>query len=287
MSSLHLLPSELPSPGVAARPGAGDLEPAGTFLGAMSATDWRRAPHPLVVEVRAGDRTLQLKHASIAIASGSIVLLPPHEVHAWSAPAPGAPNDVLQVHLAPPPPVIVGAAPMPFAPVRVLSRPERSALGEVLLEIESDAATLHGSGRCRERRYVRKVREHLEREWQRNVPLDELGELAGVSVFHLVRVFTREVGLPPHLFQVQCRLEHARSLLGRGTVCREVALHCGFADQSHFNRHFKRVMGFTPGAYAALRPHPRDRRVVAAFRRAAGERAWCDGELAGPERSAV
>ncbi|AKF04398.1 helix-turn-helix transcriptional regulator [Sandaracinus amylolyticus] len=284
MSSLHLaprFPSELPSLRVAAR----DLEPAETFVGAITATDWRRASHPLVIEVRAGDRTLTLRHASIAIAEGSLVLIPPHEVHAWSAPAPGAPNDVLLAHLAPPPPAVVGIGPTAFAPVRVRSPLERNAiedgsLASLLREIESDAATVHGSGRCRERRYVRKVREHLEREWQRNVPLDELGEIAGVSVFHLVRVFTREVGLPPHLFQVQHRLEHARSLLGRGTVCREVALHCGFADQSHFNRHFKRVMGFTPGAYAALASQPRDRRVLASLGRAAGV-------LASPERSAV
>lgn len=104
----------------------------------------------------------------------------------------------------------------------------------------------------RERRAVRLAREYLEDNLRESVPLEELARLANLSPFHLARVFRDEVGLPPHAYQTQARLGRARSLLLRGWPAARVARETGFADQSHLTRHFKRLIGVTPGRYAEV-----------------------------------
>jgi AraC-like DNA-binding protein len=65
-----------------------------------------------------------------------------------------------------------------------------------------------------------------------------------------VHAFTSEAGLSPHAYQVHVRVERARSLLQKGISPAIVATNLGFADQSHFTRHFKRIMHVTPAQYA-------------------------------------
>ncbi|HEY8426909.1 MAG TPA: AraC family transcriptional regulator [Sandaracinaceae bacterium] len=79
--------------------------------------------------------------------------------------------------------------------------------------------------------------------------LQELADAVGVNRFVLVRAFRRRFGLPPHAFHLKLRVERARDLLASGRDVTEVAYELGFADQSHFTRAFKRVMGVPPGAY--------------------------------------
>jgi len=102
----------------------------------------------------------------------------------------------------------------------------------------------------REPRAVALSRALLDNRSPENVTLDELAREAGLSPFHLVRVFTASVGLPPHAYQQQRRLETARRML-RASRSRlaDVAQECGFADQSHLTRVFKRAYGVTPGSY--------------------------------------
>ncbi len=93
------------------------------------------------------------------------------------------------------------------------------------------------------------VRAKLEEEWANNVTLDELAHLAGLNAFTLLRVFRRAYGLPPHAYQIQVRLRHAKRLLREGETPAQAALHAGFADQSHLGRHFRRTFGVTPQQY--------------------------------------
>ena len=85
----------------------------------------------------------------------------------------------------------------------------------------------------------------------RNVSLDELAAAAGVNRFRIVRLFGAAVGLPPHRFLLAQRINAARALLERGTPIGRAAVLCGFADQSHLHRHFRRAWGITPGEYLA------------------------------------
>lgn len=94
-----------------------------------------------------------------------------------------------------------------------------------------------------------RVRAVLEDEYARNVTLDELARLAGLNAFTLLRAFRRAYGLPPHAYQLQVRLRHARRRLRQGETPAQAALHTGFADQSHLGRHFRRAFGVTPDGY--------------------------------------
>jgi len=94
------------------------------------------------------------------------------------------------------------------------------------------------------------VKDFLDQYPQIDTSLEELAQLAGLSAGHLLRKFQRHFGLPPHTYQIQSRLRLAKKLIRRGGNLLDVALDCGFHDQSHFHRHFKRAMGITPGTFA-------------------------------------
>lgn len=93
------------------------------------------------------------------------------------------------------------------------------------------------------------VRATLEEDYFRNVTLDELAHLTGLNAFTLLRAFRRVYGLPPHAYQLQVRLRHAKRLLRQGETPAQAALGAGFADQSHLGRHFRRTFGLTPQQY--------------------------------------
>jgi AraC-like DNA-binding protein len=97
---------------------------------------------------------------------------------------------------------------------------------------------------------IDQARAFLEANYTQNVSLEQLSGLAGVSSFHLTRLFREAVGLPPHAYLNQVRIFHAKKLLTLGQPIAEVAFETGFADQSHLNRHFKRIVGVTPGQYS-------------------------------------
>jgi AraC-like DNA-binding protein len=100
-----------------------------------------------------------------------------------------------------------------------------------------------------EHRAVKRARAYLEAHYVDNVSLEQLARLADLSPFHLTRIFSSTVGLPPHAYLTQVRIRHAKRLLSRGWPIAQVALETGFADQSHLTRHFKRIIGITPGQY--------------------------------------
>jgi len=100
---------------------------------------------------------------------------------------------------------------------------------------------------------VERAKMYLRERFNEAVTLDELSRAAGLSRFHLLRTFTKQVGIPPHAYQIRIRIEHARRLLRMGMPSVAAANAVGFADQSHLTRHFKRVLYETPGAYARVR----------------------------------
>ena len=102
-----------------------------------------------------------------------------------------------------------------------------------------------------ERKAVGRVRDYLIAHYEQNVSLEHLAQVAQLSKFYLNRVFSAELGLPPHAFQTQVRVAKAKTLLREGLEISQVALLTGFADQSHLNRHFKRLVGVTPGEYSS------------------------------------
>jgi AraC-like DNA-binding protein len=102
----------------------------------------------------------------------------------------------------------------------------------------------------KEPQYVKVAREYIRAHYADNISLAKLTSLTTLSPFHLIRVFGRQVGCPPHEYQTQVRIEQARKLIREGHSILDVALATGFVDQSHFSRHFKRIVGIPPGQYS-------------------------------------
>ena len=98
-------------------------------------------------------------------------------------------------------------------------------------------------------RSLMRAKDLLHEKFLEQISLDELAVAAAMSRYHLVRRFTRQFGLPPHAYQIHLRIKRACTLLRRRHLPSQVGVTVGFADQSHFARHFKKVMGVTPGPY--------------------------------------
>jgi AraC family transcriptional regulator len=89
----------------------------------------------------------------------------------------------------------------------------------------------------------------IQENYSRDVALSDIAEAVHLSPFHVARLFKQGLGVSPHQYLIQVRVNSARSLLSAGSGERslaEVASAVGFADQSHLTRHFKRVFGLTP-----------------------------------------
>ena len=98
---------------------------------------------------------------------------------------------------------------------------------------------------------VRRARAYLSEHWDQGVRLATLSSVAGLTRFELVRRFRDQTGLTPHAFQVNLRVARARAMLSAGEPIARVAAACGFADQPHLTRTFRRAVGVTPGQFAA------------------------------------
>ena len=101
-----------------------------------------------------------------------------------------------------------------------------------------------------ERTRVGRAAAYLRAHYAEPVSLAQLAEAAGMSAFHLARCFKRQLGVPPHAYLTQLRLQQARRLLEGGFGLAEAAAAVGFYDQSALSRHFRKVYGVTPGQYA-------------------------------------
>jgi AraC-like DNA-binding protein len=99
-------------------------------------------------------------------------------------------------------------------------------------------------------RSVRLARDFLHSMPDRDVRLAEVAAAAGITACHLAHVYTRAMGVSVHAYHLLVRIRHARQLLATGLNAGEAGAAVGFADQSHFTRHFKRIVGVPPGSYA-------------------------------------
>lgn len=98
------------------------------------------------------------------------------------------------------------------------------------------------------------------------ISLKEIEILVNCSVFRVIRAFRKELGLTPHAFIIRQRIYRSLELLELGEPAAGIAVDLGFVDQSHFSRHFKRILGETPNRYRerAVKGFSKDRARLAA-----------------------
>jgi AraC-like DNA-binding protein len=111
---------------------------------------------------------------------------------------------------------------------------------------EDGGAPRGGLATWQERRAIAYMDERLDQSF----PVSAVADACGLSVNHFSRAFRRSMGKPPHRWLLDRRIDRARELLrDTSLTLADIALACGFAEQSHFTRVFTRTVGMPPGAW--------------------------------------
>jgi len=98
--------------------------------------------------------------------------------------------------------------------------------------------------------HLRRARDHIDREYQTALDLDEVAKVAGVSKFHFVRCFEATYGETPMRYLTRRRIERAQDLLRTANLTvTEVCMAVGFASLGSFSSRFAQLVGECPTAY--------------------------------------
>lgn len=135
--------------------------------------------------------------------------------------------------------------------LRGLEIPEEhsgTTIGEAFLSALEELRRRHHEGtRVESSPAVERTREYIHRHYMEELTLDRLAETAGISEYHLSRLFKRETGKTVVSYITDERLRIARELLAEGSLSvKEVSARSGFGDPSYFSRVFLRREGVSP-----------------------------------------
>ncbi len=98
------------------------------------------------------------------------------------------------------------------------------------------------------------VREYIDRHYARPLTVDRLASLAGLSPFHFIRAFRAAMGLTPHQYLRNRRIERAKELLVTTPMpVTEICDAVGFQSLGSFSSLFRKLTGETPAGYRAKR----------------------------------
>ncbi len=103
------------------------------------------------------------------------------------------------------------------------------------------------------RHKLRKAVEYIQAHLGENLSLGAIANEIGMSQYYFCHLFKRSTGMSPHQYLIQQRVERAKHLLRqRELTITWVALECGFANQSHFAKHFRQYTGLNPKQFRGL-----------------------------------
>ncbi len=101
---------------------------------------------------------------------------------------------------------------------------------------------------------LRRARAFIEEHLGGDPSISDVARECRVSASHFARAFRQTVGMPPHQWLTKKRIERAKDLLLEGDIpLVQIALACGFVDQSHLTRAFARSEGYGPGKWRRIR----------------------------------
>jgi AraC-like DNA-binding protein len=99
-------------------------------------------------------------------------------------------------------------------------------------------------------RVFQRVRDYIDGHLGENVELEALADIAGLSRCHFARAFKQSSGVTPHSYLMKRRVERAKKLIVETELAlAQIAIECGFSDQSHFSRRFLQYTGVTPRTF--------------------------------------
>jgi len=94
------------------------------------------------------------------------------------------------------------------------------------------------------------VLDHIAVNYGKNILLEDMAAKANLSTSHFARLFKQTIGQSPYQFLMSYRIEQAKKMLDNPQqLIVDIAIACGFSDQAHFSRAFKKVEGLTPKQY--------------------------------------
>lgn len=94
---------------------------------------------------------------------------------------------------------------------------------------------------------LNRVLDYMRQNYARETRLSELAEIAGMSPHYFCELFKKSTGLSPHQYSIRCRIDQAKIYLrNHQFTIGQIAKATGFADQSHFTKVFRRIVGVTP-----------------------------------------
>jgi AraC family transcriptional regulator len=106
----------------------------------------------------------------------------------------------------------------------------------------------YGGGLARPQ--LERVVDYIHSYLDADLSLETLSTLAGMSAHYFAQLFKQSTGVSPHQYVIRCRVEQAKTLLAQPDLpIADIACRVGFAHQSHLNRHFRRLVGTTPGRW--------------------------------------
>jgi len=101
---------------------------------------------------------------------------------------------------------------------------------------------------------LHRVSDYIDSHLSENIGLANLAAISGLSMFHFAREFKQSMGVTPHDYLVQKRVEKAQEMLVHSELpVSAIALAVGFSDQSHLARQFRQRLGITPGEFRRSR----------------------------------
>ncbi|ELS03738.1 transcriptional regulator containing an amidase domain and an AraC-type DNA-binding HTH domain [Xenococcus sp. PCC 7305] len=101
-------------------------------------------------------------------------------------------------------------------------------------------------------RQLMQILDYIDAHLDQNLKLENLAQLLDMSQFHFSRLFKQSIGLAPHQYLTQQRVERAKQLLKQtDQSIVDIALHCGFNSHSHLSKKFRQITGATPKSYRA------------------------------------
>ena len=106
----------------------------------------------------------------------------------------------------------------------------------------------YGDGLSQER--LDRAIDYIQAYLSKNVSLEEMAAELGMSQYYFCHLFKQSMGISPHQYLIQQRVERAKFLLSRSKrSIASIAVECGFANQSHLARYFRRYTGVNPSQF--------------------------------------